>query len=67
MGVVVIALRLQKGGGPSDGRWEIYLAQKQIADPVTEVPTDRHLLIDTSQKENPVFEAEKSILLSVEA
>ncbi len=62
-----LALRLQKGGVPSDGRWEIYLAQKQIADPVTEVPTDRHLLIDTSQKENPVFEAEKSILLSVEA
>ncbi len=32
----------------SDGRWEVYVAQKERAEPVTEVSPESHLVIDAS-------------------
>ncbi len=32
----------------SDGRWEIYLAQKEAFERITEMPEDSHIIIDTS-------------------
>lgn len=58
--------RLREAGGVSDGRWEIYLAQKKIHEPVAGVPADRHFAIDTSGKEDHLFEIEKQILIAVE-
>jgi len=58
--------RMEKGEGPSDGRWEIYQAQKQSAEPVTEVPSERHLVVNTAEKEKHIFEVAKTILLDVE-
>jgi predicted kinase len=58
--------RLRQVGGLSDGRWEIYLSQKKIQDPVTGIPTDRHFVIDTNSKEDLLFEIEKKILIEVE-
>jgi uncharacterized protein len=37
-----------KGASVSDGRWEIYLPQKKAFEPVTEVPAQNHIVIDTS-------------------
>jgi predicted kinase len=37
-----------KGNSVSDGRWEIYGPQKKKFDPVSGIPTDRHLIIDTA-------------------
>ena len=34
---------------PSDGRWEIYLAQKNSIDPVSEAPASNHIIIDTAK------------------
>jgi aminoglycoside phosphotransferase family enzyme/predicted kinase len=34
---------------PSDGRWEIYLAQKINMDPVSEVSASNHIIIDTAK------------------
>ncbi len=33
----------------SDGRWEIYEPQKKKFDPVSEVPSDRHFIIDSAK------------------
>ena len=35
-------------GEASDGRWEIYLAQKEAFERITEMPEDSHIIIDTS-------------------
>ncbi len=45
-----VRLRLDervKRGSVSDGRWEIFAAQKARFEPVTECP-DRHLVINTA-------------------
>ncbi len=34
---------------PSDGRWEIYLAQKNSIEPVSEIPASNHIIIDTEK------------------
>jgi len=62
-----LSLRLQQAGVPSDGRWDIYQAQKQIAEPVTEVPAENYIRIDSSEKGDVVSRAEKEILFAVEA
>ncbi|MEK6776308.1 MAG: AAA family ATPase [bacterium] len=62
-----LSLRLQQAGVSSDGRWEIYQAQKQTAEPVTEVPAENKIRIDSSDKGDVVFGAEKEILLAMEA
>lgn len=36
-------------GDASDGRWEIFLAQKADFDPVTEIPAASHIVIDTAR------------------
>jgi hypothetical protein len=33
----------------SDGRWEIYLVQKEQFEPVVEVPPQKRVIIDTAQ------------------
>jgi aminoglycoside phosphotransferase family enzyme/adenylate kinase family enzyme len=38
-------------GSVSDGRWEVYLAQKNVMEPVVEVPPHKRVIIDTV---NPV-------------
>jgi hypothetical protein len=35
-------------GEVSDGRWEIYLAQKETFDAITEIPGSLHIILDTS-------------------
>jgi predicted kinase len=41
-------LRMSDKGEASDGRWEIYLAQKQAFERITEIPENSHIIIDTS-------------------
>ncbi len=61
-----LSTRLQEGGAISDGRWEIYLAQQEIRDPISGFPRDRHFVIDTSVSRDSLFDVEKKILLTVE-
>jgi len=42
-----LAERLARGKGPSDARWEIYQEQRRRFQPVTELPPQEHLIIDT--------------------
>ncbi len=44
--------RLRRGDSVSDGRWELYHQQKVEWEPVTEVPSERHLVLDTSGTHN---------------
>jgi hypothetical protein len=44
-----LASRQQEGRDPSDARWEIYQEQKRRAEPVSELPPERHLVVDTEQ------------------
>ncbi|AEH45952.1 aminoglycoside phosphotransferase [Thermodesulfatator indicus DSM 15286] len=41
--------RAKKGGEPSDGRWEIYVKQKEVFEPPIEIPEDKILLLETTQ------------------
>ena len=41
--------RLQRQGLPTDGRWEIYHQQKESFEPLTELPAEEHLALDTSR------------------
>ena len=38
--------RLQAGGDASDARWEIYEAQKQVFEPLEELPPAEHMVLD---------------------
>jgi len=40
--------RLQEGTSVSDGRWEVHHEQLQAWQPVAEVPTNRHICLDTT-------------------
>jgi len=53
-------LRMSDPEEPSDGRWEIFQAQKKNFDPVTEIPNRRHIVLDTS------LPAEECILKAIE-
>jgi len=33
----------------SDGRWDIYLEQKKVFEPVVEIPPEEHIVVDTSK------------------
>ncbi|MGZ3593535.1 MAG: bifunctional aminoglycoside phosphotransferase/ATP-binding protein [Syntrophales bacterium] len=41
-------LRMSDKRESSDGRWEIYLAQKETFERITEMPENSHIIIDTS-------------------
>ena len=41
--------RMETNKGPSDGRWEIYVAQKKHFEPPEEIPKENILDIDTSK------------------
>ncbi len=41
--------RERKGASPSDGRWEIYERDKKDYAPLTELPSERHIVVDTSK------------------
>ena len=41
--------RMSAPGEASDGRWDIYLAQKDDFDPITEVAQDAHITVNTAQ------------------
>jgi aminoglycoside phosphotransferase family enzyme/predicted kinase len=43
-----LALRMSDKGEASDGRWEIYRAQKETFERITEMPENSHIIIDTS-------------------
>jgi len=43
-------LRMSELSEPSNGRWEIFQAQKGDFDEVTEIPPGNHLIMDTSPK-----------------
>ena len=49
--------RTAGGGSPSDGRWELYHLQLQQWEPVEEVPTNRHLVLDTGGSTEEVIGA----------
>jgi uncharacterized protein len=40
--------RQAEGTDPSNGRWELYIAQRADFEPVTEFPEETHLVIDTA-------------------
>jgi aminoglycoside phosphotransferase family enzyme/predicted kinase len=42
-------LRLSDTGEASDGRWEIYMAQKESFEAVTEINATSHIILDTSE------------------
>lgn len=44
-----LAHRLREGRDPSDARWDIYLAQKRAFQPVTELPAERHVVVNTER------------------
>jgi predicted kinase len=41
----------------SDGRWEIYQKQKEVFEPITELPPDEHLVVDTAKPVSEIVEA----------
>jgi len=41
--------RLRAGRDASDARWETYEAQKQVFQPVTELPPDEHMVVDCDE------------------
>ncbi len=58
--------RLREADAISDGRWEIYLSQKEIREPLRGIPPERHFLVDTTGKEDYVPGIAISILMDVE-
>ncbi len=49
--------RLSEGGDISDGRWEIFLAQRGDFERIDEIPERNHLIVDTS------LEAEENVVV----
>ncbi len=41
--------RMSKNNDPSDGRWEIYISQKEKFEPPLEIPAGNMLVLDTSK------------------
>lgn len=39
--------RVRRPGVPSDGRWEIFHQQREAFEPVTEIPGEEHLVLET--------------------
>jgi aminoglycoside phosphotransferase family enzyme/predicted kinase len=64
----VVKARQQKREGEtwtvSEGRWEVYLAQKQRLEPVTELPASERLSIDTTA---PLHEQIQAVLERLDA
>ncbi len=58
--------RIREVGTISDGRWEIYLSQKEIREPITGISPAQHFIIDTSGKEDYLPRLARKILLDVE-
>lgn len=48
--------RQAAGTDPSDGRWEIFLAQKADFDPITELPATSRIVIDTARDPDACLE-----------
>ncbi|HUH65189.1 MAG TPA: AAA family ATPase [Syntrophales bacterium] len=44
-----LELRMKDDKGVSDGRWEIYLRQRETYDSITEIPEGLHIVLDTTQ------------------
>ncbi len=54
--------RMSDKGQVSDGRWEIYLAQKEVFDTITEIPDSLHIILDTSSTpEESTYKALKNL------
>jgi len=51
--------RALKTGEPSDGRWEIYVKQKEVFEPPTEIPPENLLVLETTR---PVEELVQEVL-----
>jgi len=54
----IIRQRLEersRAGSVSDGRWEIFAAIKKEYDPVTELPPDEHLILDTASSSGNII------------
>ncbi len=52
--------RAQKTGEPSDGRWEIYLKQKEVFEAPEEIPKEKLLILETTR---PVEELIEEVLV----
>lgn len=59
--------RRKEGADPSDGRVEIYTAQKAHFETVTGLPPESHIVVSTAERGDPCFRVETEILLTVEA
>ncbi len=51
--------RAKKEGEPSDGRWEIYVKQKEVFEPPSEIPEERLLVLETTR---PVEELVEEVI-----
>jgi len=58
--------RGKEGSDPSDGREEIYQAQKSHFEALTGLPPGSHLVVSTADRGDPAFRVEMEILLAVE-
>ncbi len=56
--------RAKKAFEPSDGRWEIYLKQKQIFEPPEDIPSQKLLILNTSQNIEDLTNAVISTLMA---
>ncbi|NIM57914.1 MAG: AAA family ATPase [Candidatus Aminicenantes bacterium] len=56
--------RFDSKEGISDGRWEIYCAQKESFEKVDDFPSNFHLIIDTSK---PIEESKRKIIERLES
>ena len=52
-----------KDGSVSDGRWEIFEQQKQDFDKITELPSENHIILDTSQPMSNIVKAVSRVIL----
>lgn len=56
--------RMSNTKEPSDGRWEIFQAQKRDFEPITEIPEGSHIVVDTSkEREKSAMEVLRGIRL----
>jgi aminoglycoside phosphotransferase family enzyme/predicted kinase len=59
-----LARRVEEGRDISDGRWEIYVSQKEAHEPLSEIPSETLLDLDTAAELEQLARASESFLRS---
>jgi len=57
--------RAEEGRDLSDGRWDIYLEQKAVFEPIEEIPRDRCLVLETEASPDELIRAAERFLRSL--